>query len=241
MADTLGLLTLPAPAPVGTAAVGDPALSTLGAFLQAALNRLLAPAWATVCPGRDPVEFVYCHDPQTLFDEERLPALYMWRRSWDPEQADDGRIKRTSLIAIWWITEPGSSELLAKRDPIMNAADAAIALALRRGRDPSWIVAGDTDPMAATMGSLLVAQAGFDEVHSGPSTPLGRTLSFQDSDGREVSIPGLITTITVVESLELDTTFGLYPAAVDQDIYQRQDEDDEDPRLAEEYQDPVDE
>jgi hypothetical protein len=218
MSDVFGVLSLPAAAPGTGVAAGDPALTLVAAYLKAAVNRMAGTAWAAVCPGRLPIEHAFINDPVTQFDEERLPAVYLWRTEIDTEQFNDDTTRHTSQVALWWITEPAQNDHLVLREPVMNLMGAAISAALRKARDPAWVVAGDMEALAATQGSLVRAHAGLVSMTCGKVVPIGRALEFVDADGKPIPVPGLSTTLQLVEDLTLDPSIGATPSAVRVDL-----------------------
>lgn len=167
MADTFGLLALPASAT--DAPVGDPALGKLGAYLQAVINAELTAAWLALRPRvplqeQPAVKSVFLHDPDELcLNEKFLPALFIYRDNGLIEQlAEEWYADTTQLKAIW-IFPPEPQEKQRPRNPWVNAVAKAIAYALQRWRHPAWFDPGDTDPRAisvpASANSILLAKA----------------------------------------------------------------------------------
>lgn len=165
MSDQLGNLALPVVPPEGPASIGDPVLDVLVDFMAAAIKDGAGQAWdaASGNLGNNPVtKRVFTHDPgQEAFREATLPALYLWRHSWAKERQISAGIRiRPSVLRLRWVPlQPNSQERKRVWSPLPNAMQAVLDLAIERGRTPSWLAAGDTDPMAATFGSFLFASA----------------------------------------------------------------------------------
>jgi hypothetical protein len=200
MTDVFGLTQLPVQSPAAsTDVVSDMLLQRLGAFLQAAFNRMGSTAWAVRCPGRTVVDHVFYHDPKVLFEENRLPALYLWSGDSAREQAADDVLKDTRTIHIYWVTEPGQEEHIIGRAPFQNAVNKMLITALHRERDPAWVVSGDTDPLAATQGSFLPTWLGYNSITRGASKELELILGDKDGDGRSKIYYGIATSVVVEE------------------------------------------
>lgn len=163
--DQFGALVFPAPEPETGFPAGDPGLGYLVAFLKAAVNADCGALWESICPGRgtasSPVLYTFTHDPRKLFDELRLPALYVWRGKSTRARVGDDLYRRTTKVRVAWIHEPAQDEHLILRDPAMNAISDAIDIAISNDRHPSWVVTDDADPVAADRGSSLSAWCEF--------------------------------------------------------------------------------
>lgn len=173
MSDSSGALTFPLVATRDGQIAGDPALGYLGEFLRVSLNQRCNGMWNSpgVCPGRDTVANVFQHDPKKLFDELRLPALYLWRGKSTHERIADELFKRSSDIYLAWIFEGAAEAHLVKRSPFLNAVAAAMQLALIVDRHPLWLVDGDTDPKAATHGSSITGYCGWSRLQAAEDEP----------------------------------------------------------------------
>lgn len=163
MSDQFGTLRLPAL----EGQDADPLLDTLTSFLQAAVNADTKEIWKRVNPGKPgganeslPIAFTFPHDPdETNLSEKQLPSLFAWRAQvlrGDRLAAD--WISQVSNIALLWIPPRGSYKQRRERQPYRNALAKAIRRALHEGRNPAWIVPGDTDPKAEDYGSLFLTQ-----------------------------------------------------------------------------------
>jgi hypothetical protein len=218
MADTIGLTTFPIAAPaLSTDVVGDLALQRLGAFLQSSLNRMGNTAWRTRgASTANVVEHVFYRNPKRLFDERRLPALYLWRTSSKRAREADDLLKVTSRITIYWVSAPAQESHDIAREPFERAVDIMIARALHRERDPSWVVSGDTDPLAAAQGSFLPTWLGYSWLLKGDATELEMTADVHDGDGhRSVMFFGLATGVDIEEMAGWDRDEFTSVAALD--------------------------
>jgi len=223
MSDTIGLTTLPIAAPaLTTDVVGDMLPQRLGAFLKAALNRMGNTAWRTRgSPSANVVEHVFYRNPKRLFDESRLPALYLWRATSARRREADDVLKVVSRIQIYWVSEPAQADTDVAREPFEYAIDRMIARALHRERDTAWVVTGDTDPLAASQGSYLPTWLGYNWMLKQEANELELTAQLVDGDGsRNAAFYGLATSVEVEELASWDTSLGTYPAAVDMAVNQ---------------------
>ena len=210
MADSYGLLTLPVPAPVTTAAgtpsVSDPALDVLLGFLQAVINAYGATAWASVrpnplaSPSLVPVLSVFSNNPEEeSFNSSALPALFAWRGESNGERIADDYETRVTRVSILWVPPVAQQITQRKLSPFRNAIDKIVDGAIFRGRDPNWIVAGDTDALAATQGSVLIGQMGLcKDPGLERFAPYTLRVIHQDQTPPDTFI-GLMGTITITE------------------------------------------
>ena len=217
MTDFYGALQVPVPTPAdpSTYAAGDPFLDTLAAFLQASLNADLATLWATIHPAivgpsktAVPVPFVFTHDPdEASFSENQLPALFVWRAE-EPKHVNWSQdwTKGVSNVSILWIPPLAQQEHRRIRQPFRNAFAKALHKNLYWGRNPAWIVAGDTEAKAADYGSLFINHAQVTQYKLGPVQP--HVLHIQPYEGgKELDkYEGILATVEVWETLRLDTT-----------------------------------
>lgn len=157
MTDTLGNVQIPA---LNTdTPPGDPLLSTLLAFWSQCLTNALTPVWAITCPNIPVVKTTDARNPVDLtLTTTELPALFLDRLSYDPltwEAADYPKL--TSHLKLWWVLPRLDLKRRRQRSNIMQAAIAAVMFQTEwTGRAPGLIFPGDTDPIAATQGSLLL-------------------------------------------------------------------------------------
>lgn len=165
MSDQYGGMPIPAPPflPGGfpdSKAVGDNLLGYLGSFLQAIIAAGAGDLWQSVQPGKPIIRNVFTNDPDEDFVESGLPALYVFRPPKETREvmesfdqiADDYLVQKGRVVAIW-IFDPLPIEQQRQRGNIIDAVRKAVSRAIHIGRDPSWIVPGDTDPASPTYDS----------------------------------------------------------------------------------------
>lgn len=217
MADTFGGIAFPIPVASGAYPVGDKALGVVAEYLSAVLNSKCGSAWSAsgICPGRPVVKRWFTHDPKYLFDDSKLPALYVWSGKSTTAFVASDIPSESRAINILWVIEGAQPEHHIKRAPIFNAIAKTIQWALRKGRDTSWKVLGDAEQYAATEGSLYMDHAGFSRVSRGISQPQELEVYIVDGDGRPMPFYGLATSIDVVEHLTDDTSIGTYDSHID--------------------------
>lgn len=225
MPDTFGLLDLPVPAPdqPRDVAVGDPLLDLVAAFMKAVLNAELKDAWATVVPARGkannapalsvPVPFTSTHDPEEAsFSSEKTPCLYVYRLD-DPPPT---RIRITqgwevvrSAVGLLFVPPPPTQDKQRLRTNMRNAFDKAIRGAVRDGRHPAWIVAGDTYYDPDIYGSVFLRHA---KLQSWTFVGVRRhPILIEDEEGnKQPPFPALLATILVDEQ-RVKGTQGTYP------------------------------
>lgn len=156
MADTLGGLQLPVP--TTDTPVGDPLLTTLLSYFQAVLNAKASAAWGALDPTKPCVRAVHANGPDIgTFVDRELPALFIERREIGKAVwiGQDFRVRPCTLVMSWVYPSVAQARQQG-RDPFLNVIGAVLDHAIEfEGRDPAWVVGGDTDPLAATRGSLL--------------------------------------------------------------------------------------
>jgi hypothetical protein len=156
-----GTTELPLAAPATGDAVTDKAASVLLAYFKAFVNAYAPAAWQSVfkssvatVPTR-PVVGAFINDPSNSeFNERDLPAIFLWRDNGDDEWiAADWRIT-TDNWKLLWIFPPAVQGTQQARDPIINGLAKLLSFALKRGRDVSFQVAGDSDTTALDVAAL---------------------------------------------------------------------------------------
>lgn len=163
MTITYGATELPVPEPDTGETVSDPALDAFASFFKAIIEEECTDAWATVAAGEDVVRSTATHDPgEADFSANRLPGLFVFRVTADPQQFTDEEWGAETTLAVLWIFPPGEQFRHAQRLGIFSGLQKALhgALGPRNGRHPAWIVDGDTDTDAATFGSSILTHAG---------------------------------------------------------------------------------
>jgi hypothetical protein len=160
-----GPLQLPAPASPAGATFSDPAIDTILGFLQPVINRNGNTAWQSVNgyqpTGNNLVNSVFGFDPTetegTTFNTRDLPALFMWRSEILGAEwlAADYYVRRSTLVLLW-VPPPAVQATRALWQPAVNLIASIVdGITDPDGRDPAFVVPGDTDPAAAYQGSLL--------------------------------------------------------------------------------------
>lgn len=205
MTDTYGAIDLPAAAGEFGQGYVDPVLSAIGGYLKAVLPVKLGSSWASVAPGEKLISHVFHVKPQeALVNASQLPGLFVWRGPFTQNrEGDDYLLTRTQLGLMWllWWDQPIKRE---KRLPFVGAVVAAIHSALARGRDPAWVVAGDTTEGAATRGSVLMQQAGlFEPIEKIQGSEADVVLD-PDKSGNPVAYKALSLTIQICERMTRD-------------------------------------
>ena len=158
------LWILPASVPVP-----DPCIGLILDFLATWLNtdEMATAAWAPLAgaAGAVPVLRVFAHDPEdVVFDEKHLPALYLWRDSATHSYRGDDWEDDTTELKMLWVYPLAQQSNQRVRQPYANVITKLIDAGIERGRTPSWVQPGDTDPNASTLGSLFWIFAGFDRL-----------------------------------------------------------------------------
>lgn len=171
MADQFGALALPHPEPGPDDVVTDPFLRYTLSFFQAFINAKASAAWAKTdkAPLQFPVKTVQAFDPTDLsFVLRELPTLYMWRQESDDDAsfwlAEDILVSHEQ-VSVLWVMPPADEEKQKKRVQFANGIRKDLIVAIELGRDPSWVVPGDTDPQAVTYGSVFPRWAGWSRLH----------------------------------------------------------------------------
>ncbi len=168
MTDSVGNLTLPA----GTAdsPPGDPILNVLLAFFKQCIVNNVGPAWTAIEPNVPVVKTTDARDPtDDALTTTELPALYLTRDTTGPVIwfAQDWRLI-PSTLTLRWVLPPLQLKWRRQRSNIINAASTGMQMPLEQwGRAPGLVFPGDTDPAAATKGSLLFSFAKFHQLRLG--------------------------------------------------------------------------
>lgn len=161
MPDAFGLVQAPVQVAASGTASGDTILTTIGAFLQAFLNDKAQTAWTAIAPNTKVVESAWADEPPSSFSTKDLPALFVYRTGETKEEwVGDGILLSTSEITVLWVMRAATQDTQKKRVAFRNAIGKLVNLGIERGRTPGFVVVGDTDPLAATQGSLLYPRLG---------------------------------------------------------------------------------
>ena len=218
MSDEFGGINFPVAAPSGDEPIADPALRYLGEYLQAVLVAQLGTAWAARSPGSGivPDAHLFYWDPRSgIFDEGRLPALYIFEQSSTTARIADDYWEDRRQLAVWWCADFGQEIIECKRMPIINAIGKVIERALRLERDPAWVVDSDPDSTAASRGSNVFTWGGFTSAKREVMQPLSLDIVLPGADGRQMAIKGCATTIQIQEMSHRDPSTGNYPSKLD--------------------------
>lgn len=167
MTDTFGALQLPAQLAVHGEPAGDPGLGRLGQYFKSTLNFFGQAAWTQVAgPNLKVVSEVFFHDPNEMtFNNRDMPGLFISRFSEPAYQrlSEDIDLSYTKLKAIW-VRGYMRPEFARQRDPFYNTISKVMQHAIELGRHPSYVMADDPDPTAATQGSVIMRVAGCFEL-----------------------------------------------------------------------------
>lgn len=203
MADTLGLLQLPALATDNP--VGDPTLGILVSFFAQCLKNNLGTAWAKVEPGQNVVTATDIRDPRADgLTMNELPGLFIARAGsgetvW---RASDYPCIPTKLM-LWWVLPRLQVGSRRTRAPIVNAARGALEFTTEWvARTQGWIVDGDTDARASTLGSLVTKYAGLWYLHWKKSELIKIPLSM--ATGPKQLFDAVVWTMEIGERLKPD-------------------------------------
>lgn len=142
----------------------DRALDVIGGYLAAFLQSYLGKAWDAVGQGEPIVRQFFTHDPENYdFSVDHLPALYLFRQESDDDTVDitEDWQNYSDRIQVFWVFPPLDQFQLAEISRAAPLIGKTIARALKRGRDPSFVIDGDPDTTAAYEGSVIIRHAGL--------------------------------------------------------------------------------
>jgi hypothetical protein len=147
--DKFGGITLPVAIPQNQEPVADNFLRYATQFFQAFINAKVRDAWQRVQPGRLPVQKTFAHDPeQVVFNQEDLPAIFMWREESGgggapfmggaaAEWIAEDYLASVDFVRVLWVFPNAEQSIRRIREPIVNALVKALTVAFEVGRDPS--------------------------------------------------------------------------------------------------------
>jgi len=210
MADTYGDLTIPAQLPADTGQTEsqpvDRVLDCFGAYLKAVLIANVGAMWDAAAPSLKPiVRRVFTADPEdVLLNEAHLPALFVWDAEQNNHQqiADDWWTTDRSIVVLWMF-EPGNITQREFRMRVQNAVTTTIHHELAMGRNPAWIDPTDTDPTAATRGSVLVRRCGLVTLPR-PQRSQRVPITLTRENNEVVTYRGFRTTVLVTQRYRRD-------------------------------------
>lgn len=212
-----GSLAIPVPVPTqDTVPAGDPGLRVLGEYLQAVLTTYAGAAWEAIAPGEPIVRNVFYHDPDSYeFSSSDLPALFVFRDqdSKPAEKLAEDFLIHFSSVRIFWVSPEGSQERKALRWPFWNAVTRVVYAALEAQRDPSYVMAGDTDTQAATRGSFLRTAGGWYALAPRSARPTTLVINMI-GPGEPMVFDALDIRIDTQERLAVSATADSYPAKI---------------------------
>lgn len=191
----------------------DKALDAIASYLHAVLETRIGAQWRVVHPGSKGVvvETFTVRPQECVVNPAQLPALFVWRGSFDAKrEAEDYLTKRTQLGIMWllWWPDPLKRERYL---PFQGLVAKAIHESLARGRHPAWVVPGDATAGAATRGSVLVDQAGLLMPIDAISGQLVDVSLDPDKGGNPVAYKALSITATITERLVRDPSLFTVP------------------------------
>jgi hypothetical protein len=217
MSDEFGAVELPIPVPVDTEPVTDPGIAIFGAYLKAMLVFYAGDAWAVRAPSEPLVKtLLFCDPEEAEFIETDLPALYLWRQEIDTVYLAEQHTANRSKISALWVPPPKlSGYRWAERAPIISGIAKAFTAALDLDRHPAWVLAGDPDPLAATLGSVWLRMTGF--VNAFVEKVLRRPVVAELGEGKRVQYAAFGISLRAEEHLDFDPRFipAVYPSALD--------------------------
>jgi hypothetical protein len=236
--DLFGALALDTvPVPVRESAIGypgafiqpagDPLLYYVSSFLQTIINSRCGAAYAALDPrpstpalnGLAVIEVDYVDPADHSFNARDLPAIYMYRDTFPASRIADDMYVQKSHLACHWVPRPDNLQRRQEIAPFVNAIAMVINRAIIRGRDPSWIVPGDTDTQAAYFGSSLVGWTGADR----PFALIESKRTTITIAGHEGEYTGLKVVLQAEELLHEDPALRYFtPTLLDQTISQQQ-------------------
>jgi hypothetical protein len=160
MADEFGTLEFPAQAQPAGEAASDPTLQKFGDYLAAVIRSKLGTAWAGIAPNARIIKTIGLYDPKVaaLLTTD-LPGLFVWRSRMQAERMADDWYVDHSELSVLWVPDPIPQGQFTRRVPFLNGVAKTIYYAIVTGRDPAWVDPEDTDPTAATAGSVLATCA----------------------------------------------------------------------------------
>jgi len=218
MGHSVGALLLPAPAPASaTAALTDPAIDIIAAYLSGVMTLWLQTAWNARAPGEPVVRTVYKHDPQEIdFSTKKLPILCLWReRDAEVVQLADAYDESESTLNVLWILPPAPQEKDSSRFSFFNGFASAIKLAVKLGRHPAYVHASEVGQAGPTAyGSDVLKLAAIDRWKRG--TIIRSDVTVQ---GMDAPFMGYLATILLTETTHRDGTVdGVFPTIIRGDI-----------------------
>lgn len=160
MTDIIGSIAIPTTTPAVGIVAGFPELGYIAEFCKSVLNVDALAHWHAVAPDTLPVLSAFTHDPKLLLDDSKLPSIYCFGVESEGNYTGTDITTLTTSVSVWWLMEPCQDEQATLRDPCRILMARVLDNALSGGRNPAWIVPGDTDPYASDWGSSLTGYIG---------------------------------------------------------------------------------
>lgn len=144
----------------------------------------------------------FTHDPEYYdFKAGDLPALYLFRTgsAKDTENfTEDWRVT-TDKVTVQWVLPPASQiGTMPARARALGFIAKVVDAALRRGRDPAFIIDGDADPQSAVEGSVVIRHAGLTKLECTKWRSGQIAIQKFGGDHREL-FPAMIAELTIAE------------------------------------------
>jgi hypothetical protein len=223
VSDVLGALQLPSVATADGILPEFPELGYIASFAEAVLLADTATQWAEVSPKWPPVVKTFTHDPKILFDDSKLPALYVYGDQQTAEIKADDIVVIPTTIQFRWVLEPSQEATEIRRAPAFSLITRALIRAFLTLRNPAWKVTGDTDPYADTWGSSLYKYCGIWIVPDiGKFKPTVERYEIIDGDGKSSSKPFFAAAGEIMFQLVVSQGMPTSATMLDQTIEQRQ-------------------
>lgn len=204
-----GAMPLPVPVAGATETVADPGLDVLLAFARAVIVARCGNAYADIAPGTGSVvKLTRAHNPgEIVVTEKQFPGLWGWRTGGTFETIADDFDTEVSRITLLWVFAPAQAENQRVRGPIVNGIAKSLSASVMRGRDPAWVLAGDTEPQAVRNGSFLWSHAGWFALDGRPTWKVQDLIVDKGEPGRETraTYPAVQWELTVRELVHLGT------------------------------------
>jgi hypothetical protein len=199
----------------------DPALAVILDFLATFIvtDANMLAAWAPVAgaAGAAIIKRIFPHNPkEVVFSTSHLPALYLWRESATQEYAADDWLRETTNVKGLWVFPLAQQNNQRQRAPAANALMKTMAVAIERGRTPSWKQPDDLDQSSRGQGTLFYPYAAFESFKL-VSWKDGR-LEVKDQAKSATDVyPAVDITFAMEE--KLDYGLGRYPVLSGQGAY----------------------
>jgi hypothetical protein len=211
MGDTFGAAALTLETPVAGEAAGDPGLSRIANYLQACINADAATDFHTVFPETafpNVVRHAFTHDPRRfVLNDKVLPSLYLFRTG-------GNRVERLSedidlshdTLQLFWILPDKAQERQRDRVTLFSRIHKQIAHAIELGRHPAYVMAGDADETAASLGSVIYRVAGIYSIVCGAweCQPIQIHVVDEKTDRKSASFEKLGVQFELAEQRTLD-------------------------------------